>query len=252
MTIVRLVLTFIPFVTVAAYTSQFQARSNGPMALVGATLIDGTGAPPLSDAVILIEKDRILRVGPRSQVRIPDGADRKDLTGLKILPGLIDSHVHITFALPRGPSDPQADATINGVLQQFLRHGVTSIRDLGAGYPWILDLTRSVEQGRREGPRIFAAGPMLTALGGHPAGTLLRGNDGAIASGTRQIVSPEQGREVVRDLASSGVDVIKAVLDSLGDPTLQSVFLRWTKRFSVRLWPRRRTRECPSRCIGET
>ena len=188
------------------------------MALVGATLIDGTGAPPLSDAVILIEKDRILRVGPRSQVRIPDGADRKDLTGLKILPGLIDSHVHITFALPRGPSDPQADATINGVLQQFLRHGVTSIRDLGAGYPWILDLTRSVEQGRREGPRIFAAGPMLTALGGHPAGTLLRGNDGAIASGTRQIVSPEQGREVVRDLASSGVDVIKAVLDSRGRP----------------------------------
>src|SRR6516225_4300321 len=102
------------------------------MALVGATLIDGTGAPPLSDAVILIEKDRILRVGPRSQVRIPDGADRKDLTGLKILPGLIDSHVHITFALPRGPSDPQADATINGVLQQFLRHGVTSIREVGA------------------------------------------------------------------------------------------------------------------------
>src|SRR6516165_7387223 len=183
MTIVRLVLTFIPFVTVAAYTSQFQERSNGPMALVGATLIDGTGAPPLSDAVILIEKDRILRVGPRSQVRLPDGADRKDLTGLKILPGLIDSHVHITFALPRGPSDPQADATINGVLQQFLRHGVTSIRDLGAGYPWILDLTRSVEQGRREGPRIFAAGRCSRPPGGLPPGRCIPGNTGAFPTG---------------------------------------------------------------------
>jgi hypothetical protein len=75
MTILRLVLNFIPFVTVAAYTSHVQAQSNGPMALVGATLINGTGAPAMSDAVILIANGRILRVGPRSQVPIPDGAD---------------------------------------------------------------------------------------------------------------------------------------------------------------------------------
>src|SRR5262249_20374454 len=70
----------------------------------------------------------------------------------------------------------------------------------------------------RKGPRIFAAGPLLTAPGGHPAGTLLRGNDAAIAAGTRQIATPEDGRAVVRDLAKGGVDVIKAVFDSGGRP----------------------------------
>ncbi len=189
-----------------------------PLALVGATVIDGTGAPALLDAVIIIENGRIRRIAPRSQVVIPEGVERKDLAGMTLLPGLIDSHVHINFALPRGPADPQADATLNQVLREFLRHGVTSIRDLGAGYPWIIELAHSIEGGRRKGPRIFAAGPLLTAPGGHPAGTLLRGSDAAIAAGTRQIVSPEEGRGVVRDLASGGVDVIKAVFDSGGRP----------------------------------
>src|SRR5262249_49839218 len=133
----------------------------------------------------------------------------------------------------QGPNDPKADVIINGALRDFLRHGVTSLRDLGAGYPWIIELARSIDEGRREGPRIFAAGPILTAPGGHPAGTLLVGNKPAIAAGTRQITSPDEGRAVVRDLASGGVDVIKTVLDSLGRrnspqriPTLDSQTLR--------------------------
>jgi len=185
---------------------------------VGATVIDGTGAPPLPDAVILIDKDRIRAVGSRSRTTIPDDFERKNLAGLTVLPGLIDSHVHITFGLPRGPNDPQADSIIDAALRDFLRYGVTSIRDVGAAYPWIIDLARSVDQGRREGPRIFAAGPMVTAPGGHPAGTLLRGNDRAIAAATRQITSPEQGSAAVRELANGGVDVIKAVFDSRGRP----------------------------------
>jgi enamidase len=172
----------------------------------------------MTDAVVIIENGRIRRVGPRSQLAIPEGVERKDLSGLTLLPGLIDSHIHIIFALPRGPADPQADATIDQILQQFLRHGVTSIRDLGSGYPWIIGLARSIEVGQRKGPRIFAAGPILTAPGGHPAGTLLRGNDTAVAAGTRQIVSPEEGRAVVGDLARGGVAVIKAVFDSAGRP----------------------------------
>lgn len=187
-----------------------------PLALVGANVIDGTGAPPLHDSVILIENGRITAVGPRSKTKIPEGFEWRDLSSLTVLPGLIDSHVHLTFALLKGPNDPKADAIINGVLQEFLRHGVTSIRDLGAGYPWIIELRRSVAEGRRTGPRIFAAGPMLTAPGGHPAGTLLVGNKGAIASGTRQLTTPEGGRATVRELAEGGVDVIKAVVDSGG------------------------------------
>lgn len=186
------------------------------LALVGATVIDGTGAPPLHDSVILIQNGRITAVGPHSKTKIPKAFQRRYVSSLTVLPGLIDSHVHLTFALFKGPNDPKADAIINGVLQEFLRHGVTSIRDLGAGYPWIIELRRSVDEGRRIGPRIFAAGPMLTAPGGHPAGTLLVGNKGAIAAGTRQITTPEEGRSAVRELAEGGVDVIKAVVDGGG------------------------------------
>jgi imidazolonepropionase-like amidohydrolase len=186
------------------------------LALVGATVIDGTGALPLRDAVVLIESGRIVAIGSRARTKIPDHFERRDLRGLTVLPGLIDSHVHLNFALPQGPNDPKADLIINGVLQDFLRHGVTSIRDLGAGYPWIIELRQSVDEGRRIGPRIFAAGPLLTAPGGHPAGTLLVGNKPAIETGTRQITTPDEGRAVVRELASGGVDTIKAVVDSGG------------------------------------
>jgi len=214
----RPLLAFVSLFVAVAYSNRLAAQAARGLALVGATVIDGVNARPLPDAVVLIENGRIAAVGTRARTPIPDGFERKDLTGLTLLPGLIDSHVHITFALLRGPNDPQADAKVNEILREFLRHGVTSIRDVGAGYPWIIDLARSIDEGRREGPRILAAGPMLTAPGGHPAGTLLRGNDGAIASGTRQITSLEQGRAVVRDLATGGVDVIKAVVDSRGRP----------------------------------
>lgn len=194
----------------------FRAEFKPPLALIGATVIDGTGAPPFRDATIIVENGCITAVGPRSQVEVPDGAERRDLTGLTILPGFIDSHVHISFALPRGPDDPQAEARISEVLREFLRNGVTTIRDLGGAYPWIIGLSRSIEDGRREGPRILAAGPMLTSPGGHPAGTLLRGNQLAIDTSTRQLLSPEQARATVSDLAAGGVNVIKAVVDCRG------------------------------------
>src|SRR5262249_20828034 len=211
----RWVLLFIAVLGVAA--SVGVAIGQEPiqaLALVCATVIDGTGAPPLRDAVVLIENGRITAVGPRSRTKIPDGFKRRDLSGLTVLPGLIDSHVHLIFSLPKGPNDPQADAIINGALQDFLRHGVTGIRDVGSGYPWIMDLRASIDGGRRNGPRIFAAGPLVTAPDGHPAGTLLVGNKAAIAAGTRQVTTPEEGRAVVRELAGGGVDVIKTVFDS--------------------------------------
>jgi imidazolonepropionase-like amidohydrolase len=203
------------------------------LALVGATVIDGTGASPKHDAVILIENGRIIAVGQHSATQVPDRFQRRDLSGLTVLPGLIDSHVHISFGLPRGPNDPQADSAINEVLQRFLRHGITSIRDVGGFYPWIMQLAKSVERGERTGPRIFAAGPMVTAPGGHPAGTLLRGMPpGVIPTNTRQIATADEGRAVVRELASGGVDLIKAVFDSRGRfysperiPTLNSEVL---------------------------
>lgn len=186
----------------------------GVLALIGATVIDGTGGPPIPDAVVIVEGDRIVAVGPRARVSVPPGALRREIAGLTVLPGLIDSHVHLGLALPPGLDPTQADTIVTPLLSEFLRSGVTSIRDLGDAYPWIVELARSVNSGRRAGPRIFTAGPIITAPGGHPAGTLLKGNDAVIKLATRQVAKLDEGRAAVRELASGGVDIIKVVFDS--------------------------------------
>jgi imidazolonepropionase-like amidohydrolase len=88
-------------VVLMTFTGKSNAQPGHVVAITGATVIDGTGSPPLKDAVIVIENGRIASVGPRSGARVPDGAERKDLSGLTVLPGLIDSHVHISFTLSR-------------------------------------------------------------------------------------------------------------------------------------------------------
>jgi imidazolonepropionase-like amidohydrolase len=183
------------------------------IALVGGTVIDGSGDPPVPDTVVLIEGDRIERVGPRATVTIPDGAERHDVAGLTVLPGLVDSHVHLRFMFPMEPGEPSAGA-LDAALERLLRAGVTSIRDVGGPFPWIVEVSRSIDAGRRSGPRIFAAGPLITAPGGHPAGTLLKGQREAIGLATREVASADAGREAVRQLAAGGVSLIKVVFDS--------------------------------------
>ncbi len=88
-----------------------------PIAIVGATLLDGTGRAPLHDSVVVIQKNRFVAVGTRQQVTIPPNALRIDAQGKWLVPGLIDMHVHIDEVLTPGT---------------FVLYGVTSIRDVGS------------------------------------------------------------------------------------------------------------------------
>ena len=71
----------------------------------GARLIVGDGSAPIEDAVILIEADRFLRVGRRSEVEIPAGSTRVDLTGRTVIPALIDTHTHLSRTRPELEED---------------------------------------------------------------------------------------------------------------------------------------------------
>src|SRR3954467_3057922 len=68
-----------------------------PVALTGATVIDGTGRPPIADAVVVITDGRITAGGPRRTVSVPRGAKRIDVAGKTIMPGLINAHGHVEF-----------------------------------------------------------------------------------------------------------------------------------------------------------
>ncbi|MEO8452490.1 MAG: amidohydrolase family protein [Gemmatimonadota bacterium] len=148
-----------------------------PMALVGATLIDGTGAAPVRNAVIVVEGQAITAIGPRATVSIPAGAKVIDVGGKWILPGFVDLHMHLTF-----PPDQRFDqlqtnseATVRalGFMDQFLRSGITSVRDVAAPIEPMQAILRGTQDGSIQSIRVFPVGQLITTTGGHGAG--LRG-----------------------------------------------------------------------------
>ncbi|HEY0549743.1 MAG TPA: amidohydrolase family protein [Verrucomicrobiae bacterium] len=116
------------------------------IAIVGATLVDGRGGPPITNSVVLVRSGGIEKVGPRSSTTIPPNAEVFEAVGLTLMPGLMDSHFHIErdYELPR----------------LFLAHGITSVRDPGQ---W-LEIYEPVKSSSLPQPRCFVAGPHLDSL----------------------------------------------------------------------------------------
>jgi imidazolonepropionase-like amidohydrolase len=122
-----------------------------------ARLIDGTGGPPLADARIVVEGDRITAVGPMTGVPVPPGAEHVDLAGRTVLPGLIDAHFHIE----NRPADPKL------ALHQ-LANGVTAFRDPGQWNEYFNGLRQAMRQDGLQAPRIHTAGPHIDGPGPTP------------------------------------------------------------------------------------
>ena len=148
-----------------------------PVALVGATLVDGTGAAPVRNAVVVIRDGRIACAGPRPRCPVPDDADTVRADGKWITPGLIDTHVHFSQtgwvdgrpdALDLRDSHPyeQVEAELQARPERFFRSylcsGVTSVFDVG-GYPWTLDLQARTARSTTA-PRVMAAGSLLSTI----------------------------------------------------------------------------------------
>lgn len=122
---------------------------SGPVALVGATVIDGTSAAPRRAMTVVIEGGRITYVGPAAGARIPASARRLDLTGKWLIPGFVDTHVH----LPVGPNRSH-------VLNQLLSFGITAMRVPVGGVTALRD---SIERGETIAPTVRTAGDMIDA-----------------------------------------------------------------------------------------
>jgi imidazolonepropionase-like amidohydrolase len=159
-----------------------------------------TGAPARSGVAVLVQGGRITAI--ETEGHAPEGAETLDLTGLTLLPGLIDSHVHIATA-----PGPLVEA-----LDLFLDYGVTAVKDVGSPLGAILALREQVARGRVDGPRIVTVGPMLNPTGGHPSATIYVGEPELINSATRAVDDPTTARGVVRTLHREGVDQIKCML----------------------------------------
>src|SRR3954468_3583465 len=167
---------------------------NRVLVLEGATLIDGTGRPPVPDAVVVIDGNRIRAAGPRGQVSAPAGAQVIRLAGRTILPGLIDGHVHLRdYQVP-----------------MFLPWGITTIADIHNDTAWSIAQREALKSGRIKGPRMFVSGARVTGPLGPPTA------DGSF------VRTPEEARAYVRTLKAAGVDHIKVDL-TITDEQLRAV-----------------------------
>lgn len=165
----------------------------GVLAIVGATLIDGTGRPPVPDAVILVDGGRIRAAGPRQKVKIPAGATRFDAAGKFVLPGLWDTHAHFE-QVEWGPL--------------YLAAGITTVRDCGNEFDFITAARAAIDSGRGLGPKLL--------LGGIIDG------DGLGAIGLIRAANAEQGRAFVNKYREAGFDQIK-VYSSLKPDVLKAI-----------------------------
>jgi imidazolonepropionase-like amidohydrolase len=140
-----LLLAAIVALTVAALSAApSQTRA---VVLDNVRIIDGTGAAPIDKGRIVIDGDRIARIGSLAAVAIPANAETIDLAGRTVIPGLIDLHFHIE-------SDPKM------ALRQ-LSHGVTTFRDPGQWNHKFDELRRMIAADWLPGPRIFTTGPHI-------------------------------------------------------------------------------------------
>src|SRR6185369_6149055 len=114
----------------------------GPVAFVGGTLIDATGAPAVADAVVVVENGRIAAAGAKGSVAIPARARRIDISGKTILPGLWDMHAHFE-QVEWGPL--------------YLAAGVTTVRDCGNELDFIRSVRDTIDAGKGLGPSILLA-----------------------------------------------------------------------------------------------
>lgn len=182
--------------------------------LSGGNLIDVETGRLLKNHDILVENGRIKAIGRSGSLGAAGDAAIIDMTGATLLPGLSDSHVHLTSRSDRHGlrrltvSTPRA--TISGVVnaEKTLKAGFTTVRNLGAPGFADIDLRRAIEAGEIIGPRILGAGQAISITGGHCGdATLLPYENEPHYNGTAD--GPWEARQKVRENKKFGADLIK-------------------------------------------
>jgi imidazolonepropionase-like amidohydrolase len=143
-------------------------QQHAAIAIVGATIIDGNGGRPIRDGVIVISGTRIVATGQRSSVTIPTDARIVEGRGRYVVPGFIDTNVHLS--LYGGTADRyetlvryharQREIVLEAAQLQ-LKHGVTTVRDSYGVLPPLVAVRDAIAAGRTVGPRILAAGNIV-------------------------------------------------------------------------------------------
>ncbi len=175
------------------------------------TVVDGTGAPPVPGQSLVVEGRRIAWIGPTGSAPGTTPENVVDGGGRTVLPGLVNCHVHLTadgapdlFAQVAGDTVPLATLRAARSAVETLQSGVTTVRDCGAADDVVVELAKAIDRGVVPGPRVQAAGRVITMTGGHGhfIGREADGPD-AVRRATRAEI--KAGAAVIKVMATGGV-----------------------------------------------
>ena len=207
-------LAVVAVLALTAVSGAAQDKAPRKLAVKAARLIDGTGAAPITNAVVLIEGDRITAVG--SGLAIPKGTEIVDLGGATLMPGFIDCHTHVTGQpgefyddiFRKSPIDNAVTAHLYA--RRTLDAGFTTIRNAGAPEYVDIALRNAINRSEVAGPRIIASTTAVGATGGH--GDLNGMSPYLRFEGVSGIADgPDAIRKLVRTQIKYGADVIKMI-----------------------------------------
>lgn len=184
-------------------------------ALIGGHVVDVETGKLIENAVLLIQDDRISKIGKVGTLEVPAEAETIDVTGRFLAPGLINLHTHFTLTLPGSQamdlqyeSVPEMAYRAAENARKSLLTGTTTVRTPGEAHHISLALDKAIKKGTNIGPRIFSAGIAITPTGGHSDTPVLNGVDG-----------PTEVSKAVRRQILAGATWIKLMITrGLADP----------------------------------
>lgn len=183
------------------------AHAADKKALVGGTLVNGLGGKPILNSVILVDGEKIEKVGSVDTLAVPDGYEVISTEAMTVLPGLWDMHVHLMINghSDYGYWDKAYPARFEKEIMpasavQLLLAGVTSARDLGAPLKESILVRDRINNGEIPGPRLYMSGPFIQHKA-YPGTEAFRWG----------INGPKDARAKIRKLHKAGVDVIKLI-----------------------------------------
>ena len=187
------------------------------IAFTNVRIVDGNGGVPVEHGTIVIERQRIVAVGPASSISIPPDARIIDESGRTALPGLADMHVHLTGGWDGVSADMLG---YRRYMNALLYAGVTTVLDTGNVESYVLQLRAETAAGRLLGPRIYCVGPLVD------------GPDPFWPELSRAVVSQNQIAGLVQQLAAEKVDLIK-LYAGLSDLEVQAISTE-AKKYGLR------------------
>jgi imidazolonepropionase-like amidohydrolase len=203
----------------------------GTVALTHVTLIDGMGGAPRADMTLLVAGRRIAAIFPSGSRALPPGARVEDWRGHWVIPGLIDSHVHLG-------TQQREPRVLRLLLQAALMGGVTTVRDMGGDLDVVVPLARAASADTSSSPRVFYSA-VLAGEGSRwftpPLGPIAAGHhDVGQAPGARRVATPAEAVRAVADARAMGVTAIK--LYSHLPPAVVRVATAEAHRLGMRVW----------------